>query len=342
MEEKLFYHAVAIALESDYRKMATLRKAHKNWESAYADLGSNVAVPDPQAAWKEMEADGIRLTLQEDAAYPKSLREISHPPLAIYSKGVMEKEGFVPFAIVGTRRATSEGKATARRFVRTLAEAGFAIVSGLAFGIDCAAHEGCLDASGSAIAVLANGLDSVYPSTNAPLAERILKNGGVLISEYPPGSPPLPYRFLERNRIVSGLSKGVLVIESPEKSGSLATARFALEQNRDVFVMPGSITHPNFFGSHALIRQGAELVTKPEEILESYGITKTTTITDDHDDVSPEEKLILQALRASSAPLDVDKIIAATKLEPRIANQTITFLILKDTIKESGNGYTMN
>ena len=341
IKEKIYYNAIAVGLESDYRAMAKLYEECEDWKSAYEHLVASTSLPDPEAAWKSMAAGDIELTLLGDPTYPTPLAEISHPPLGIYSRGALEKTDVIPLGIVGTRRATPEGKATAKRFARSLAEANFAIVSGLAFGVDCAAHEGCLEAGGATIAVLANGLDSVYPSTNAPLAKRILEQGGMLISEYPPGSPPLPYRFLERNRIVSGLSKGVLVVESPAKSGSLATARFAFEQNRDVFVIPGPITHPNFFGSHALIRQGAELVTKPEEILEAYGLTNEDVREHEEENTTPEEKLILQALRESSAPQDVDKLIAMTRLEPRIANQTITFLLLKGLIRENGNGYTI-
>jgi DNA processing protein len=341
MDEKLFYNAVAIALESDYRAMANLRQQFGGWEAAYASLNEPIALPDPQSAWKPMETHGIRLTLRENPSYPKPLAEIPHAPFGLYSKGSVAKVGLIPLGAVGTRRATPEGKITAGRFAHALAEAGFAIVSGLAFGIDCAAHAGCLEGGGAAIAVLANGLDSVYPSTNAPLAERILKNGGMLVSEYPPGSPPLPYRFLERNRIISGLSKGILVVECPAKSGALATARYAFEQNRDVFVVPGPIAHPNFFGSHALIRQGAELVTKPEEILEAYGIRREEEGINVDEGAAPEEKLVLQALRGSSTPLDVDKIISLTRLEPRTVNQTLTLLVLKGSVKENGNGYTM-
>ena len=201
-------------------------------------------------------------------------------------------------AIVGTRRATPDGKSTARRFAAELARAGIVIVSGLAFGVDAAAHEGCLDAEGKTVAVLACGLANIYPRNNEPLAKKILAQGGAIISEYPPDMPAYPSRFLERNRIVSGLSKGTLVIEAPERSGSLATARFALEQNRDVFVVPGPIAHPNFKGSHALIRQGAELVTTPEDILESYGIAREKSIGAEFAG-TPEEKAILEFLAAA-------------------------------------------
>ena len=181
----------------------------------------------------------------------------------------------------------------------------------------------------------------IYPRNNESLAKKIIAQGGAIISEYPPDMPAYPSRFLERNRIVSGLSRGTLVIEAPERSGSLATARFALEQNRDVFVVPGPITHPNFKGSHALIRQGAELVTVPEEILESYGIMKEQVAAPEFAG-SPEEKIIFEFLAASAKSQDIDKITEATKLQPHIANRITSTLFIKGFIKEQGDGYVIN
>ena len=169
---------------------------------------------------------------------------------------------------------------------------------------------------------------------------------GAIISEYPLGSPALPHRFLERNRLVSGLSNGVLIIEAPERSGSLATARFALDQNREVFVVPGPITHPNFKGSNQLIREGAALITSPEEIIEvlapelltandSERIEKLTL------DATNEEKLILEALLKTGKPVNIDKIAELTNLNAKIINQTVSFLIIKNLIKETENGYTI-
>jgi DNA processing protein len=244
-------------------------------------------------------------------------------------------------AIVGTRKATPQGKHLAEYFGRELAAAGFAIVSGLAFGIDAAAHVGALEEGGICIAVLANGLASVYPHTHERLAAKIIAGGGALVSEYSPGEPPLPYKFIERNRIISGLAKGVLVVEAPESSGSLATAEFALEQNRDVFVVPGNVTHPNFKGANELIRQGAELVTKPEDILSAYGVEIGPANVRRASSDSPEEKLIVEALESVLYPLEVDKIIEMTKLEPRIVNRTLAFLIVKKMIRETKGRYTI-
>lgn len=342
IEETHYYNAVAVGTGGDYRKIAQLKKACGDWKGAYRALRKfGITPPDAEAEWKDLARANVSLALFESEAYPEPLREISGPPFGIYMRGVLPAPDMPLFAIVGTRRATPDGKTVARRFARSIAQYGFGIVSGLALGIDAASHVGCLDAQGTTVAALAGGLNAIYPQENERLAERILLNGGAIISEYPLGAPPYPNRFLERNRIISGLARGVLIVEAPQGSGSLVTAHFALEQNRDVFVVPGAIAHPNFFGSHALIRQGATLVTSPEEILEAYGIAPKEKIVAQKNSATSEEKLILEALGEISAPLAVDKIIAITKLEPRIVNQTLSFLLLRDMIKEREEGYTI-
>jgi DNA processing protein len=340
-EEKLFYHAVALDTGGNYIAIRRAKRECASWKQAYENIPASEKSFDPETAWEKLIKQDIRLVLREDESFPPLLGEIPHPPFGIYVKGSLPEHDHVTIAIVGTRRATPDGKSITRRFAAELARRGMAIASGLAFGIDTAAHEGCLDARGTTIAVLACGLANIYPRNNESLAKKILAQNGAIISEYPPDMPAYPSRFLERNRIVSGLSKGALVVEAPERSGSLATARFALEQNRDVFVVPGPVTHPNFKGSHALIRQGAELVRCADDILESYGITKEQT------DVAtlagtPEEKIILEFLAACSAPADIDKITEATRLEPHITNQTLSFLLIKGAIKEIGDGYMIN
>jgi DNA processing protein len=347
-KEKMFYNAVAIALEGNPSSVRTLRKRTRKkggnhfgeWQTAYEMLASKPR--DPAAEWEKLERAGVRLIFRDERNFPPLLREMHHPPLAIYARGDLP-ESIVrgeALAIVGTRRATPDGKIITKRFARVLAEAGRAIVSGLALGIDAAAHEGCLEApNGKTIAVLAGGLDNFYPAENERLGCQILERGGAIISEYPLGEPPYPDRFLERNRIVCGLARGVLVVECPQRSGSLATATYAREQNRDLFVVPGSITHPNFFGSHQLIRQGAELVTAPEEILETYGLLEKRKASREASATNDEERQVLHALHDAAMPLDVDKIIELTKLEPRVVNQTLSFLVLKHLVKETEAGY---
>lgn len=215
---------------------------------------------------------------QKDPAYPRLLKEIPNPPENLYLLGNLPEKDTQKIAIVGTRKATAEGKKLAKEIAKKLAERGIIIVSGLAMGIDTAAHEGAIAAclpdgsQGKTIAVLANGLNSVYPAQNENLAKKILESDGALISEYPPETPSFPNQFLERNRIISGLSVATIIIEAPERSGSLATANWAAQQGREVFVFPGPANHSNFRGSHKLIRDGARLVASLEDILEDLGL----------------------------------------------------------------------
>ena len=170
---------------------------------------------------------------------------------------------------------------------------------------------------------------------------QILARGGTLISEYDPGVPPYASNFLDRNRIVSGLSEGVLVVEAPAKSGALVTARHAAEQNRPVFVLPGPATHANYEESHWLIRQGAELVTKPQDILSSYGITAEESAAQNAAALPREEREVLKALAGAGAAADVDKIAALAKLEPRDVNRALAFLVAKNIVRETESGYTI-
>jgi len=210
-----------------------------------------------------------------DPGYPAVLASIPDPPLLLYIKGRAELLGRRALAIVGSRNATLQGKANASSYARSLAQDGVCIVSGLALGIDAAAHEGALDGAGSTIAVVGTGLDIVYPARNRLLWERIAQ-GGCIVSEYPPGTPPTSSNFPKRNRIISGLSAGVLVVEAAARSGSLITAHVAVNQNRDVFAMPGSIHAPLAKGCHALIREGARLVDSIDDLREVLRLAPRT------------------------------------------------------------------
>lgn len=206
----------------------------------------------------------------EDERYPLLLKELRDQPESLYVLGNTDVLNLPAIAIVGSRNPTSGGRDNAFRFARHLARTGFVIVSGLAEGIDTAAHEGALDADGHTIAVLGHGLDRIYPTANRSLAERILESGA-LVAEYPPGTPPRRAHFPQRNRIISGLSLGTLVVEAARRSGSLITARTAGEQGREVFAIPGSIHNPMAKGCHRLIRQGARLVESADDILSELG-----------------------------------------------------------------------
>jgi len=216
-------------------------------------------------AWLGEAGHHIISWLDED--YPEQLREMADPPILLYGKGRRELLGGNGLAIVGSRTATAQGEANAEAFAQALSEAGISIVSGLALGIDAAAHRGGLKGKGSTIAVVGTGLDRVYPARNKALAHEIAQNG-LLLSEFPLGTNSAPGHFPKRNRIISGLSHAVLVVEAALNSGSLITARLALEQGREVMAIPGSIHSPLSKGCHALIKQGAKLVESAQDIVE--------------------------------------------------------------------------
>ncbi len=216
-------------------------------------------------AWLEDPVN--RIVTLADAEYPRQLLQITDPPLLLYAKGRIELLNHPALAIVGSRNATAQGLANAESFAKTLSDAGLAIVSGLALGIDAAAHRGGLAGGSSSIAVVGTGLDIVYPARNRALAHDLAERG-LLISEFPLGTPGVPSNFPRRNRLISGLALGCLVVEAAAASGSLITARAAAEQGREVFAVPGSIHSPLSKGCHALIKQGAKLAESANDILE--------------------------------------------------------------------------
>jgi DNA processing protein len=209
----------------------------------------------------------------EDSMYPPLLREVQNPPRKLYIKGELSYKNLI-VAIVGTRKASESGIKLAHLYAKSLVEAGYSIISGLALGIDTAAHKGALDSSGVTIAVLGNSIDSIYPPQNKELSDKIIQKGAI-ISEYGPGETIAKRNFLERNRIISGMSIATIVIEAPSRSGAIATARLAGEQGRDVFVVPGSVDDPNYEGSNSLIRDGAILVRSIKDVIEDIRIPNT-------------------------------------------------------------------
>jgi DNA processing protein len=228
------------------------------------------------ASWLEDPLNRI-LTIA-DAEYPQFLLNTADPPLLLYVKGRMDLLNAQSLAIVGSRNASAQGLRNAEAFAKSVSEAGLCIVSGMAHGIDAAAHHGGLQGQSSSIAVVGTGLDKVYPAANRELAHRLAQEG-TIISEFPLGTPPLASNFPRRNRIISGLSLGCLVVEASVQSGSLITARLALEQGREVFAIPGSIHSPQSRGCHALIKQGAKLVENARDILEELGYPGATSAT---------------------------------------------------------------
>ena len=222
----------------------------------------------PALVWLEDENNHI-ITLA-DSDYPQALLNIPDPPLLLYVKGRLDLLNRSALAVVGSRSATPQGINNAEAFAKSLSDAGLCIISGMAHGIDAAAHRGALRGHGGSIAIVGTGLDIVYPAANRELAH-MLAQQGTLVSEFPLGTPPLAANFPRRNRLISGMSLGCLVVEASLQSGSLITARLALEQGRDVFAIPGSIHAPQSKGCHALLKQGAKLVETAQDILEELG-----------------------------------------------------------------------
>jgi DNA processing protein len=261
-------------------------------------------------AW--LAAPGRRLLTLESPAYPQRLRDIPDPPAWLYAEGDIDLAAMPSLAIVGSRNPTRGGEATAREFAAYVAGHGLAIVSGLAAGIDAAAHRGALDAGGATVAVLGTAIDTAYPSGNRALQRQIAADGLVL-SEYPPGSPSQAGQFPARNRIISGLSLGTLVVEATRRSGSLITARLAGEQGRSVFAIPGSIHNPLAKGCHQLIRQGATLVEEAADVF--------AEIAGEFSAAAPPQAAAGAPQSAATAPArapdaDYEKLLAALGWEP--------------------------
>lgn len=229
---------------------------------------------------KAVSAD-LKLISIFDQSYPDSLREIYDPPPILFITGesnLLSSES-PKVAIVGSRGADKEGIDLAREIGRDLAKAGLIVVSGLALGIDAAAHFGATESErvGPTIGVLGNGLPEIWPASNRDIGRRIIEQGGCIISQFEPGAPPFPQHFLDRNRVISGLSKGVIVIQAGERSGSLVTARYALEQGREVMTVPGSIKNPRYSGSLKILKEGATLVTSAKDILQALGLDSSSS-----------------------------------------------------------------
>lgn len=254
---------------------------------------------EPEAVFADWQAKGINICSQADDDYPPLLRRCYNSPPYLFYRGHLAPDA-VYLAVVGSRHATPYGRNVARSFSERLSRCGVTIVSGAARGIDAAAHEGALTGASPTIAVLGSGVDIAYPPENKRLIEQIAQTGCVL-SEYPPGTPPAPGRFPARNRIIAGMSLAVLVVEAAEKSGALITADLALEENRDVYAIPGSIFSDASRGTHRLIQQGARLIASVDDILQEMGLSATGTSQSGSVSLTPAEKTVLAALSVEEA-----------------------------------------
>ena len=334
-------------------RFALLERAFGSFEEVWrADLGALTAAGldartarevraaqsevDPDAEMERLAAAGVTALARVDPRYPSRLKEIDDAPPVLYVRGEWRPEDEWSVAVVGTRRATAYGRQVATELSRGLAGTGVTVVSGLARGVDTLAHRASLDAGGRTVAVLANGLDTVYPPENRRLAEEIAERGAVM-TDYPLGTKPRAEFFPRRNRILSGLSLGTLVVEGDHTSGAMITAKFAAEQNREVFAVPGSIFSPQSRGPLGLIRDGATPVTSANDILEALNLTMIGAQLDFGRAAPPEsaeERALMRVL--SREPQHVDAVGQRSGLAPAAVSGTLALLELKGLVRDVG------
>ncbi|MDZ7314512.1 MAG: DNA-processing protein DprA [candidate division KSB1 bacterium] len=282
---------------------------------------------------EKIRSAGALLISYWDPHYPQLLRRIADPPLLLFVKGKVETIGALSVAIVGTRSPSGYGKIMAEKFSSELAQRGITIVSGLARGIDTIVHAAVVRTGGKTVAVLGSGVDVIYPEENKRLTEQIVQNGA-LISEFPMGTKPDAPHFPRRNRIVSGMCRGVLVIEAGEKSGALITADAALEQGREVFALPGNINNPKSCGCNRLIQEGAKLVTSVEDILDEIGISSSQpTPSEPSIPLTSKEKSVVEVL--THEPIHIDKIASLCRMPVGEVLGILLSLELKNLVRQT-------
>ncbi|MFO7634644.1 MAG: DNA-processing protein DprA [Caldilinea sp.] len=290
---------------------------------------------NPAAELQRTVDAGVEVLTWDDATYPDALRTVDGAPPALYVRGRIVSQDEWAVAIVGTRHASSYGREVARVLGSELAQAGVTVVSGLALGVDTVAHRAALDAGGRTIAVLGSGVDQIYPPQNRGLAQAITQQGA-LVSEYALGTRPDASNFPPRNRIISGLSRGVIIVEAGERSGALITARFAAEQGRDLFAVPGSILSPGSAGCNALIQQGATPLLSVDDVLEQLNMSRIL----DHSAVrqsvppDPAEASVLEHL--SHEPVHIDDLVRLTAMTPGQVSSLLALMELKGMVRQNG------
>ncbi len=315
-----------------------IRKAHLLSPKAESSFLSYRAKTSPEEIEENLYRLEIRCCTWEDENYPPLLSETSNPPAVLFYKGqppVWEKT----IAVVGMRKATPYGTETASRISRDLAKAGVTVVSGGARGIDSASHEGALAGQTPTVVVLACGLDKVYPPENKNLFQKVICTGGTLISEYPPGTPPLGRQFPARNRIIAGMSRSILVVEAAERSGALITSDFALEEGRDVFAVPGNIWLPSSKGTNQLIRNGAFCCTSAKDILSEYNwlSEETTAKESTYQELTLEEEVVYRFCCIGDE-VTTEEILVQSGMAVAKISTLLLQLQLKGYIKETGPG----
>jgi DNA processing protein len=317
------------ATESQLRHIGIDQRAIQAFLAARSELDLDRELARTQAA-------GVSLLPWDAPGYPRYLREIPNPPPLLYVMGAIQETDRWAVAVVGTRRLTTYGRQVTQDLVTGLLQNGVTIVSGLARGIDAIAHKTALDLGGRTLAVLGSGLDCVYPAEHRGLVKQMAAGQGAAISEYALGVQPEAKNFPPRNRLISGLSLGVIIVEAGERSGALITATFALEQNREVFAVPGNIHSPVSKGPNRLIQQGAKLITSVQDVLEELNLT-----------MAPQQKALQLALPESaeeaalwghltSEPRHIDELSQAVGLPSGLVSSTLTLMELKGMVRQVG------
>jgi DNA processing protein len=294
-------------------------------------------VKDPEVELEKIKRGGARIITYQDPSYPIALKKIHDPPMLLYIKGNEIPNNVTFIGVVGSRNPTHYGLKAAEKIGQGLARRGLGVVSGMARGIDSAAHWGCLGGHGFTIAVFGTGIDTIYPASNKKLLQQIIQRGAV-ISEFPLGTPPEPKNFPIRNRIISGLCMGIVVVEATKNSGSLITASQALDQGREVFAVPGSIDSFKSTGCHFLIKQGARLIENSDDILDELGLNyrfapKTDTFTKEQlPPLDEPERTIFDII--GDYPIHIDQITRQGNMEPREVSSILMRMELKGIIKQ--------
>jgi DNA processing protein len=291
---------------------------------------------EPEAEFEKLLKKAVTLLTYPEESYPKLLKEIPNPPMILYILGTIQAKDEMAVAVVGSRKFSQYGQQVTQDIVRDLVRANITVVSGLALGIDALAHRTAVEFDGRTVAVLACGIDSIYPANNRVIADKILQGHGAIISEFPLGTPPLKHHFPHRNRIISGLSLGTVVIEAALDSGALITAQHALEQNRQVFAVPGSIYNPASAGPNNLLKMGAKPVTAATDILEdlNLGHLQQELLTEEIVGDNEDEQKILAIL--TRVPQHFDQITQLVSLPAATVAASLTIMEMKGKVRNLG------
>lgn len=348
--------ALSVVSGGDRQLLFKLIRQHKTWRQAWQKIcqGSGMAECgvsekriaaihkqkdnyNPEQYTRRLQKHGVHVLMLGDDEYPPALAQIYDAPYVLFVRGSLTVLSERPFAVVGSRAVSMYGREVVAKVIPPLAQVGITIVSGLALGVDVLSQKHCVAAGGKTVAVLGSGIDVIYPRAHTGFVAELLKKGGAIVSEYPLGASTMAHYFPLRNRIIAGLSQGVLVVEAKKQSGALITARLALENNREVFAVPGGVFSPNSAGTNALLQQGAHPVTEAGDIMEALGFAglaqsgKSMTVT-----LTKKEREVFDVI--GKQPAELDSIIERTGFETDDLIATLTIMQLKGVVEEKMGG----